>query len=157
LTQEYYRAHSPEQTWEDWRANSLSDGLDDTEVWDLVAWVYQQNTDPATLAEGEALYQRDCAACHGVDGQGDGVFGTEENVKSSPPHETGIDGHSAEAPTNFQNQQHMLAASPALLQGKIIRGGMGTGMPSWGLIYTEEQTWALVDYLWTFVFDYFEE
>jgi len=51
----------------------------------------------------------------------------------------------------------MLTASPALLQGKIIRGGMGTGMPSWGLIYTEEQTWNLVDYLWTFQFQDFLE
>jgi hypothetical protein len=40
----------------------------------------------------------------------------------------------------------MLGASPALLQGKIIRGGMGTGMPYWGPIFTEAQTWALVDY-----------
>jgi mono/diheme cytochrome c family protein len=62
-----------------------------------------------------------------------------------------------EAPTNFQDQGHMLSASPALLQGKIIRGGMGTGMPSWGLIYTEAQTWAIVDYLWTFIFIYLEE
>jgi mono/diheme cytochrome c family protein len=47
----------------------------------------------------------------------------------------------------------MLSASPALLQGKIIRGGMGTGMPSWGAIFTEDQTWALVAYLWTFQFN----
>jgi len=26
----------------------------------------------------------------------------------------------------------MLGASPALLHGKIVRGGMGTGMPYWG-------------------------
>ena len=29
---------------------------------------------------------------------------------------------------------------------------MGTGMPSFGPIFTPEETWALVDYLWTFVF-----
>lgn len=27
-----------------------------------------------------------------------------------------------------------------MLQGKILRGGMGTGMPYWGPIFTEEQT-----------------
>jgi len=42
------------------------------------------------------------------------------------------------------------------MQGKIIRGGMGTGMPYWGPIFTEAQTWALVDYLWSFTFDYQE-
>jgi high-affinity iron transporter len=102
------------------------------------------------------LYQRDCAACHGVSGDGDGVFGAEEMSGETASHETGIDGHSLETPTNFQDAAHMLTASPALLQGKIIRGGMGTGMPSWGLIYTEEQTWNLADYLWTFQFEYSE-
>jgi hypothetical protein len=46
-----------------------------------------------------------------------------------------------------------LGRSSATLQGKIMRGGMGTGMPYWGPIFTEAQTWALVDVLWDFVFD----
>jgi mono/diheme cytochrome c family protein len=46
----------------------------------------------------------------------------------------------------------MPGASSALLHGKIIRGGMGTGMPNWGSIFTEEEIWALIDYLWTFPF-----
>ncbi len=29
---------------------------------------------------------------------------------------------------------------------------MGTGMPYWGPIFTEPETWALVDYLWSFQF-----
>ncbi len=47
----------------------------------------------------------------------------------------------------------MLGASDAILEGKIIRGGMGTGMPYWGPIFTAEQIQSLVDYLWTFQFD----
>ena len=35
-------------------------------------------------------------------------------------------------------------------KSKIRRGGMGTGMPYWGSIFTEEELAALVDYLWTF-------
>jgi mono/diheme cytochrome c family protein len=46
----------------------------------------------------------------------------------------------------------MLGANSAILQGKLLRGGMGTGMPNWGTIFTEEEIWALVDYLWTFQF-----
>jgi hypothetical protein len=26
-------------------------------------------------------------------------------------------------------------------------------MPYWGPIFTDDQTWSLVDYLWTFQFD----
>ncbi len=47
-------------------------------------------------------------------------------------------------PADFTNPKRMLGASPALLQGKILRGGMGTGMPMWGSIFTEEQIWDLV-------------
>jgi mono/diheme cytochrome c family protein len=43
----------------------------------------------------------------------------------------------------------MLGASSALLAGKILRGGMGTGMPNWGAILTDDQVGALVAYLWT--------
>jgi hypothetical protein len=55
-------------------------------------------------------------------------------------------------PSDFTDAQNMLGASSALLQGKIIRGGMGTGMPYWGTIFTDEEIEALVDHIWTFQF-----
>ena len=61
---------------------------------------------------------------------------------------------SMQAPANLADPERMLAASPALLQGKILRGGMGTGMPSWGPIFTDEQTWNLVAYIYSFQFEY---
>jgi len=157
LKQDYYRSHSPHQVWNDLSVVTFTTDLSDSQVWDLVAWVWQQNTDAAKLAEGAALYKRDCAACHGVDGGGDGIFSAVENSGNGGHYPSEIDGHSVEVPTNFRDYGHMLSVSPAIQQGKIIRGGMGTGMPSWGLIYTEEETWALVDYLWTLLFEYIEE
>jgi mono/diheme cytochrome c family protein len=62
-------------------------------------------------------------------------------------------GHTVEVMPDFKDPAQMLGASPALLQGKIIRGGMGTGMPYFGPILTEEQTWALVAYIQSFQFD----
>jgi len=158
LTPEYFRSHTPYQAWEDLNSVPVTTNLNKAQVWDLVAWAWEQNTNPAVLAAGEALYQRDCAACHGVEGAGDGIFGVKGTTENNSLHEAGPNGHSLEMPTNFKDLDHILASNSAMLQGKIIRGGMGTGMPSWGLIYTEAQTWALVDYLWTFVFEYsFEE
>ena len=58
--------------------------------------------------------------------------------------------HEMTGPADFTDPVRSLGASPALLQGKIVRGGMGTGMPYWGPIFTEAQTWALVAYLQTF-------
>ena len=57
-------------------------------------------------------------------------------------------------PADFTDAAHMLGASPALLHGKIVRGGMGTGMPYWGPIYTDDQVWALVNRLYEFQFEY---
>jgi len=67
---------------------------------------------------------------------------------------SGISGHTTTSPTDFTDPSIMLGASPALLHGKIVRGGMGTGMPYWGPIFTEDQIGSLVAYLWTFQFDY---
>jgi len=32
---------------------------------------------------------------------------------------------------------------------------MGTGMPMWGSIFTEEQIWDLIAYLYSFQFNYY--
>ncbi len=62
-------------------------------------------------------------------------------------------GHTTTAPADFTEPRRMLAVSPAVLHGKIVRGGMGTGMPYWGPIFTDDEVWALVEYLMAFQFD----
>lgn len=159
LTQDYYRSHSPAEVWGALRAESFSTELTDDEVWDLVAFIWRSNTTSEALAEAKTLYAQNCAACHGEAGAGDGIAAAALRDKT---HEAQTEfGHplqgasgDTQAPVDFTEATLMLGASPALLQGKILRGGMGTGMPYWGPIFTEAQTWALVDYLWTFQFEY---
>jgi len=147
LVPEYYRTHSPVEVFTALRREPFSASLSDQQVWDFVAWIWQQGTSSEKLAEGQELYTRNCAACHGTSGAGDGVMAAQVAAEyANSGHQSG--------PTNFTNPQRSLATSPAIQQGKIIRGGMGTGMPYWGPIFTEEQIWSLVDYLWTFQFDY---
>jgi mono/diheme cytochrome c family protein len=55
-------------------------------------------------------------------------------------------------PAKFVDVSRMLTVSDAVLQGKILRGGMGTGMPEFGSLYTEDQMWAPVGYIRGFVF-----
>jgi cytochrome c oxidase subunit 2 len=148
LTRDYYLAHSPAALWHALRAEAVTKNLTDQNIWDLVAVVWQSNTTPEILKEGHDLYMKFAAAAHGADGRGDGLLGTPS------PQPDSVSGHAVQSPADFTNPRRMLGASPALLQGKMIRGGMGTGMPSWGSIFTDEQTWALVEYLWTFQFDY---
>lgn len=150
-SQDYYRTHSPEETWKALRAERSMENLSDLEVWSVVAALWQANTTVQRLEQGKELYKQNCSACHGENGAGDGVFA------AGLAGETGLDmaagGHGVQKPADFTDPAAMLGASPALLQGKILRGGMGTGMPYWGPIFTEDQIWSLVEYLWTFQFE----
>jgi mono/diheme cytochrome c family protein len=150
------RAQSPAQVWQQLRSSSITQNLSDEQVWDLVALAWRSNTTLDRLAEGQQLYARNCAACHGETGKGDGVIAP--SLKKTPmpgmtmTRQENLTGHETVAPIDFTDAKNLLGASDAILEGKIIRGGMGTGMPYWGPIFTAEQIQALVDYLWTFQF-----
>jgi hypothetical protein len=75
------------------------------------------------------------------------------SLKKTPMPGVQMTGHETVAPIDFTDAKNMLGASDAILEGEIVRGGMGTGMPYWGPILTSEQTQALIDYLWTFQFE----
>jgi mono/diheme cytochrome c family protein len=145
----YYRSHSPAQLWQALRTLPVTTHLDDAQVWDLVANAWESNTTAHALATGKQLFAANCAACHGDSGAGDGPMSFALASRSTSEFGTGT-----LTPTNFTNPTTMLGASPALLQGKIIRGGMGTGMPYWGPVFSDPQLWAVIDYLWTFQMEY---
>jgi mono/diheme cytochrome c family protein len=149
---DFYRANSPYQLFEALDSSNLSN----PEKWDVVSYIWQSNVTSEKLANGKELYAQNCAACHGENGAGDGVFADElaQAGESSMQTMTGAEAMMMQAPVDFTDPKRMLGASPALLQGKILRGGMGTGMPMWGSIFTEEQIWDLVAYLYSFQFEY---
>ncbi len=149
---DYYRTHSPYQVFEDLSTTSLTE----SQRWDAVAFLWQSNTTPESLTNGRRLYAQNCAACHGESGAGDGVFADDLKAAGETSARTmsGDDNMTMRSPANLTDPKSMLGASPALLQGKILRGGMGTGMPMWGSIFTEEQIWDLIAYLYSFQFEY---
>jgi mono/diheme cytochrome c family protein len=148
----YYRSHSPYEVFDDLKNRSFTE----SQRWDVVAYIWQSNTTKESLANGQQLYAQNCAACHGENGAGDGVFADDLVTagESSMQTMTGADNMMMQTPVDFTNPTRMLGASPALLQGKILRGGMGTGMPMWGSIFTEERIWDLIAYLYSFQFEY---
>ena len=149
---EFYRANSPYQVFEALQSTSLSDA----EKWDVVAYIWQSNTTPVALTKGNELYTQNCAACHGENGGGDGVFADDLAAagETSMQNMNGDMNMAMQTPADFKDTQRVLGASPALLEGKILRGGMGTGMPMWGSIFTENQIQDLVAYLYSFQFQY---
>lgn len=153
LSREYYLTHTPLELWWTLRSEATFQQFSDQNLWDLVAWAWQSNTTPQEIQEGKRLYRVNCAACHGEQGGGNGVFAEQLAQPAEVEHPETHAGTMTTRPVDFTDSSQMLSASPAHLQGKILRGGMGTGMPYWGPIFTEDQTWALVAYLWTFQFE----
>lgn len=149
---DYYRSHSPYQVFADLSSTSLTEA----QRWDVVASFWQSNTTSASLANGKQLFAENCAACHGEKGTGDGVFADDlaEAGETSMQTMEGAMNMVMQTPVDFTDPKRMLGASPALLQGKILRGGMGTGMPMWGSIFTEQQIWDLIAYIYSFQFEY---
>jgi len=89
-----------------------------------------------TTIDAEYLYKQNCASCHGATGLSDGPGAFFTPVQ----------------PVAFANKAYMFTMRPDVLYAKIRRGGMGTDMPNFGPIFTPEETWALVDYLWDLAF-----
>jgi mono/diheme cytochrome c family protein len=152
LSSEAYLIQSPYDVFDELKNTALTE----EQRWDVVAYLWQSSTTPESLANGKQLYAQNCAACHGENGAGDGVFADDlaQAGESSMQTMTGANAMSMQTPVDFTDTKRMLGASPALLQGKILRGGMGTGMPMWGSIFTEDQIWDLIAYIYSFQFEY---
>jgi mono/diheme cytochrome c family protein/plastocyanin len=157
FARDYFRRHSPAAVWRAFRADLGLRGFTDRQLWDLVASVWRGNTSAAALETGRGLYARNCAACHGPAGRGDGVMVAALREALRAPAEDFVEHsrnrHTVAKPADFTDPD-FLGASPVLLHGKIVRGGMGTGMPYWGPVFTDAETWALVDFLYGFQFAY---
>jgi cytochrome c oxidase subunit 2 len=125
------RSHTPAQAL-DLLIEANSQALQ-ADLIDVTAYLWTADTAPETLAAAQSLYNKNCAACHGQYGGGDG-----------PASDT-----TAEQPVAFDDPAYMFEMRSDVFYAKIRRGGMGTDMPNFGTLFTPEETWALVEYLWT--------
>lgn len=105
----------------------------EADLQDVTAFLWTADAAPEALSAAALTYAKNCLACHGATGGGDGFMA----------------GQTAQLPVAFSDTQHMFTMRADVLYAKIRRGGMGTDMPNWGLLFTPEETWALVDYIWS--------
>lgn len=91
----------------------------------------------ADFEQARTLYNTNCASCHGTAGGGDGFAAGLATTK----------------PRSFADVSHMLTMRSDVLYAKLRRGGMGTGMPNFGTLFTEKESWALVEYIWHLTFN----
>ena len=87
--------------------------------------------DEESIARGEALYQAQCAVCHGPTGLGDGDAG----VNLDPP------------PAPVARTAQMM--SDGYLYWRIHDGGfaLGSAMPAYGTILSENDIWDIINFL----------
>ena len=86
-----------------------------------------------SAASGAKLYGRYCAACHGKEGNGDGLAGAKLDPK----------------PSNLTDEDWKHGAGDADIFAVIHNGVKDTGMKAFGSRMTEHELWDLVNYIRT--------
>ncbi len=96
----------------------------------IVGLVAQQGS-AAEPTKGMALYRGHCAACHGIDGAGNG------------PKAAGL----TPAPTNFTNAAVMHTLPDSQLERAILVGKPGTAMKGYGTVLSPQEVAAVIKYV----------
>lgn len=123
----WQRSHTPQEALE--LLMSQNPDVSKNDMADVVAYLWTSDQVPEAA---ETLYNKNCAACHGQNGNADGP----------------VAEMTAQKPAAFGDVNYMFQMRSDVLYAKIRRGGMGTDMPNFGTLFTPEETWALVRYLW---------
>ncbi len=108
--------------------------LSEMEIWDVLYYEWSFATSPEEVARGQGLFAENCVTCHGEAGDGSGLAGAAD----------------------FTDAAFMANEDPAEFFEKIVEGVEGTAMPAWGGTFTEDEIWALVNFVWTFAYEYGE-
>lgn len=87
------------------------------------------------IAERQQMYENNCASCHGMAGQGDGIAAA--NLEPSP--------------TDFTDKERALNRSILGLYDAIANGIDGTAMPAFAQL-TNQQKWSLAFYVGSLAF-----
>ncbi len=135
------REHSPAEAYG--RLAAAAVGSTGAERWDMVAHLWTADLAEADRAWAESQYAKNCAACHGETGGGDGPAAAAINaqLEANPMAEM------AHEVAKFVPSPQTMGASDDIYYAKLRRGGMGTSMPAFGPIFDEAETWRLVAYL----------
>lgn len=102
--------------------------LSSDDRWDTVFFIWRLSTTASILDQGLTIYQRDCASCHGADGSGE-LLGSAD----------------------FTDLRQMDRLAPRDLYLTVTQGR--GSMPAWQARLSQDERWAVIDYLRTFTFD----
>lgn len=107
---------------------AFGDVLTSDERWDVVYYIWRFSTSEEMLLEGREIYDSSCIACHGADGQSM-ILGA----------------------ANFSDPRFATHQSPSDFY-VVTTQGKGS-MPAWQARLSQDERWAVIDYLRTFNYD----
>jgi cytochrome c oxidase cbb3-type subunit 3 len=107
------------------------DTLSEMDIWDVSYYEWTFATSPEEIVQGQELFAANCVTCHGAAGDGSGLPGA----------------------ANFTDQAFMSNENPLEFFEAIRDGVEGTAMPVWGDKFSEDEIWALVNFVWTFAYE----
>lgn len=96
-----------------------------------VARFYPASKPSAT--RGVAIYGKDCAACHGATGKGDGIVGRPLRPK----------------PSNFTDLDYMRQQRPDWFYQAVTKGVLGSAMLAFDGALDEGERWDVTLYVWS--------
>lgn len=105
-----------------------NDTLTSDERWDVVFYVWRHSTAASILDLGDDVYAKSCASCHGEDGSGE-LLGS----------------------ANFTDLRQMDQLAPRDLYLTVTQGR--GSMPAMQSLLTQDDRWAVINYLRTFSYD----
>lgn len=137
-------------------ATSFGVRLTDQELWNVIFHEWTYATSPEDVARGKDLYENrvvevngqalTCASCHGTAGDGRGPVGEELSKK--------LWGWARGQGPGIFTDINLMAQRKSTELFQVIVDGSGEDMPGYRGRLTEDEIWALVNYIWTFIFDY---
>lgn len=101
------------------------------ERWDLVSYLWTLAPGKAGLAEGQGIYLAQCASCHGVNGNGQGIF-APVLLKPAP---------------DITEPQRLARGTDAELFAVSTNGIPASPMPSFSRTLRDEERWKAVVYM----------
>lgn len=100
---------------------------------------------PAAQADGEVLYQDNCAACHGANLEGDPNWQQQNSDGSfpAPPHDS--TGHTWHHADGMLFEYIKLGGAEKLRQMGV--NSVVSGMPAFAELLTDDEIWSVLDYI----------
>jgi mono/diheme cytochrome c family protein len=117
--------------------------LTNAERWNANVYEMMFRTTPEELSSAKALYGEQCAACHGLNGDGKGPRGVQLASQL-------WSWSRGEGPGIFTDLNYMVQRDPSQLSNAILDGG--PMMPSYRGKLSRDQLNGLVDYVYTFFY-----